>query len=651
MSFTKIKSPSLIGGISQQPPHLRFPSQVETAINVSFDVATGAAKRPGTKIVAAVADLGTGGDYKLYPFERGDGESYVAVIGTNGSGASILRIFQEDGREADVTITADAQTYLDAGNPIGSDFRFAANADLIMVLNRRATAAATSGAPTDTSLPIKIVRSASPTNTAVAEFDVGVNVWTHRDGTTGGNDTSNPGFDVIVSGDGKFSDIEFYRNRLVLAGEGYVAFSQAGEYLNFYIQDVSDIVDDDALSTELDSSIDSIITFRQALVVMTRGGQQYESNTPDLLTPTTLSFTKTTRYETQDVKPIALGSALFFVGDKRDGSVLFEYLYDDTQVSSIAADVTRHVDKLLPDQIRALTGSSANTTVMLLPNNQPEEGKLLMETGDALLLESGDDILLDQLASGGNQLYVYRYYWQGDQKQQSAFSIYEYGADDTIADVAISDNYAWMLTMLGGLSGIYIIERQPLSIERQADAGMPAPVHLDRCSLIAGAFDGTDTAWTLASSAILADKAVLGPSFGATAGTEIDVSPSGSDVVSEGADYSNGESYIGQSFRYELQPSRLYRRDRNGDADILGELQINKIGMHHFDTMQYNLEVTLPRRATRSKSFSSTTPQTGTNEAYFGGDADDLVIKATSTTSKPVTISAYEVEANHHARA
>lgn len=651
MPPVKLKSPTLVGGISQQPPHLRFASQVESAINVSFDVATGAAKRPGTELVAVISDLSTSGNYNTYSFERGDAEKYIAIIGDGGSGASILRIFQDDGREATVTITADAQTYLNAGGPIGKDFRFAANNEYIMVLNRKAVGSITSGAPSDTTLPIKITRSTAPTSAAVAEFDVEVNVWTHRDGTSGGDDTSNPGLEVIISGDGMFSDIEFYRNRLVLVGESYIAFSQAGEFLNFYIQDVADIVDDDPLSTRLDSSIESIISFRQALVVFTRGGQQYESNTPDLLTPTTLSFDKTTRYETQDVEPIALGSTLYFVGDKNDGSILFEYIYDDTQVSSVASDVTRHVDRLLPDQIRSTAGSSGNTTVFLLPDNQPAQGLLLQETGDKLLQEDNSDLILDKSTVGSNKLFVYRYYWQGQQKQQSAFSIYQYGDDDLITDVCVQDNYAYMLTLIGGSSGVFVLERQPLGIERTPKDGMPAPVHLDRCSMIAGSYDGSDTSWTLQNAAIEANKVVLGPSFGAIAGTEIDVTASGSDVVFDGQDYSNGESYVGQSFRYELQPTRMYRRDRNGDADVLGELQINKVGMHHFDTLQYNLEATLPRRTTRSKLFSVASVQTGTNEAYFGGDADDLLIMATSETSKPTTITAYEIEANYHPRA
>lgn len=53
---TTVSKPSLYGGISTQPPHLRHPSQVADATNADFSPAFGMYKRAGTKLVA---DLGT----------------------------------------------------------------------------------------------------------------------------------------------------------------------------------------------------------------------------------------------------------------------------------------------------------------------------------------------------------------------------------------------------------------------------------------------------------------------------------------------------------------------------------------------------------------------------------------------------------------
>lgn len=647
MPPTKIKSPTLIGGISQQPPHLRFANQVETAVNVVFDVATGASKRPGTELVAVPSSLSTDGDYQIFPLERGSGEGYIIIIGENGAGATTLRIFQDDGREATVNITANAQTYLDAGSPLGSDFRIASNPDLTVILNRKATAAASAGTPTATTLPIKLERTTAPTTSSVAVFDADVNTWTAR---ASGTDATNPGFSVIVDGDGGLTDVAFYRNRLVLSGEQWVAFSQAGEYFNFYIVNVSSLVDDDALEARLSHEITDIQAFRKALVVFTSSGLQYESNSPDLLTPTTLAFDLTTRYETQDVHPIVLGSAMYFVGEKVDGSILYEYLYDDTQLSSVAADTSRHVDKLLPDDVRSIDGSTSHTTVLVLPNNQPEDADLLLEDGDRILMESGDDILLDQAPIGANELNVYRYYWDEEQKRQSAWSVFCFGDDDSIADIAVLGNYCYMLTEITSESTAYVLERLPLGVDREADTGMPFTVHLDRWAKKTGAYSAPNTTWTLDSDALSADKAVLGAAFGSDAGDIIDLTQSGTSFSGSG-DHDEGDAYVGQSFTFQLVPTRMFRRDRNGAADVLGDLLLNKIGIHHFETADYLLSVSTPRRVDRDKAFSADAPANGTTRAYFGGDADDTTISIESTSPKPTTVSAIEVDANFYPRA
>lgn len=54
---TIVSKPSLYGGISKQPAHLRHPSQVEDAINSDFSPAYGAFTRSGTKLVANLGTL------------------------------------------------------------------------------------------------------------------------------------------------------------------------------------------------------------------------------------------------------------------------------------------------------------------------------------------------------------------------------------------------------------------------------------------------------------------------------------------------------------------------------------------------------------------------------------------------------------------
>jgi hypothetical protein len=49
--------PLLFGGISDQPPAVRFRNQLEKADNTVFSVADGASKRPGTEFIAGIGTL------------------------------------------------------------------------------------------------------------------------------------------------------------------------------------------------------------------------------------------------------------------------------------------------------------------------------------------------------------------------------------------------------------------------------------------------------------------------------------------------------------------------------------------------------------------------------------------------------------------
>jgi hypothetical protein len=94
--------PSLTGGVSQQPPGLRFPGQVTEAENTMLSLVDGATKRPPT---AHEATLITGiPDNAAYHVIERDGEDYIVVLSdTPPSGESVgIRVFDMDGTELTV---------------------------------------------------------------------------------------------------------------------------------------------------------------------------------------------------------------------------------------------------------------------------------------------------------------------------------------------------------------------------------------------------------------------------------------------------------------------------------------------------------------------------------------------------------------------
>ena len=81
---TTLRIPSVHGGISHQPAHLRFPHQVEVSDNTMSDIASGTHKRPGSEFVKDISgDTGTdsNGNYRLHLIERDENERYLVVYG------------------------------------------------------------------------------------------------------------------------------------------------------------------------------------------------------------------------------------------------------------------------------------------------------------------------------------------------------------------------------------------------------------------------------------------------------------------------------------------------------------------------------------------------------------------------------------------
>lgn len=120
--------PTLFGGVSRQPPSVRFPNQCEDAENVVFSVETGGfSKRPGTWMLASVDDASQG-PYRLHGINRDADEKYL-VVHRRGS----VRVFDAlSGTERTVLVKTEDADFFDV-DP--SDLRFMTALDYTFVVD------------------------------------------------------------------------------------------------------------------------------------------------------------------------------------------------------------------------------------------------------------------------------------------------------------------------------------------------------------------------------------------------------------------------------------------------------------------------------------------------------------------------------------
>lgn len=121
---------NLVSGISQQPPILRLPEQLEEQINGFSTEAGGLQKRPPTVFLANLSDKIGETHTPLMHFVNRDAQERYIMYFYNGS----LEIFGLDGSRKNITIKDDPQ-YLNVTHP-RRDLRVITIADHTFILNR-----------------------------------------------------------------------------------------------------------------------------------------------------------------------------------------------------------------------------------------------------------------------------------------------------------------------------------------------------------------------------------------------------------------------------------------------------------------------------------------------------------------------------------
>ena len=488
--------PALFNGVSQQNPTMRQPSQAEAQVNMYGTVQDGLRKRPPSRHLAEIttADISTAhvhainrdvseryivvvtdGDLKVYDAATGaektvnfpNGKTYLTVVG----GGSAEDAFAIDSiadysfvvNKTVVTATKTAPTTTPTGyanwyypdtwgyqnaaryyNPNGAgiltgtvntfsdlphpeDPSPPSNGDLYKVVGydennfggyyvRRTNGVweetygpGANTAMDEATLPHALVRETDGTFT-FTQF-----AWTARQF---GDAASNPPPTFIGR---TINGVFYWKNRLGFLTDENVVLSTAGDYGNFWRNTMTTLLDSDivdvALTTNKVSILKHALTFNDTMMLFA-DQSQFSLSVRDVLTPTSVSIDEATGYEMDvNVKPVRVGSEVYFVSKAGSWSRIREYFVNPETLALDAADVTAHVPRYVPDSIISLSASDVEDAVFALSDK----------------------------AGYKNRLYVYKVYWSGDEKVQSAWSYWEFHANDELLNCTVIEDQVYLL--------------------------------------------------------------------------------------------------------------------------------------------------------------------------------------------------------------
>lgn len=245
----------------------------------------------------------------------------------------------------------------------------------------------------ETTMPYRLV------NTALNTFELSSIPWADR--IVGDND-SNP----LPSFIGKpINNLFFFKNRLGLLTDDTVLFSEAGEFFSFFRTTVRTLLDSDpidvsAASTTI-SKLSSAVAFQENLILFADRGQ-FVVKSGDTLTSKTISVTAVTNYDVDtSSEPMGLGSYVYFTFPRGNYLGIREFRLDATTSTYDSADITSQIPSYI------LSG---------------ETSKLISSSTENLICVHTQD-------GTSNTLYVYKFYWSGNEKVISSWSKFTFSME------------------------------------------------------------------------------------------------------------------------------------------------------------------------------------------------------------------------------
>lgn len=297
--------------------------------------------------------------------------------------------------------------------------------------------------PAPASMPHRLISNADGT------FTFEQATW---DGRSAGDEDSAPEPSFINQ---RLNDIFFYKNRLGFLSEESIIFSEDGSYYMFYPSTVIQLLDthpiDVSVTNDSISILKHAVPFNEALLLFS-DRTQFIIAPEDRLTAETISVDVTTRFEASlRAKPVGAGRNVFFGTRSGPYGSLREFYVDPEAKVNDAADVSSHCPRYILGDIKLMAAS---------PN---------------------EDLVVCVTDAAPTTMYVYKYYWQGNEKVQSSWSRWDFGSP--ILGMSFVDS---VLTVVFTRGGATYLETMRVSGENFEEGyGFPTDLCLDRKTYVA----------------------------------------------------------------------------------------------------------------------------------------------------------------------
>ena len=401
----------------------------------------------------------------------------------------------------------------------------------------------------------------------------------------------------------KIKNINLFRNRLVFLADENVILSAADAFERFFPETVQTALDSDPIDISSGGTsvnfLNSSLAFANTLLLFSLHGQfRLDTGTTAIgtsLTPKTATITAITTFDIVDtVDPIGVGRTVYFGIPKGDFNGLREYFLPDASGPiPLSEEVTSSVPRFVPDNLISMSPSVSEEVITMISKDEPR------------------------------RIYLYKFFFDDDQKLQSSWSYWEVAANKTLlgGNVLDSDLY----TCVEYSDGVYL-EKTQLRPET-VDSGTEFEILLDRktteaacsTSLINSGALGVQTVITLpypmANTGTMAvvgrfdsnNTIKHGQVIKATAET-LTGGANGNGTMTVLGDLTNAKFFIGETYNMTYEFSTPYLKETppgGGLAVVAGpRLQLRTWSLIFDETSNFSVKVTPAQRDELTYTFN-----------------------------------------------
>lgn len=417
----------------------------------------------------------------------------------------------------------------------------------------------------NSTMPHKLVRTALNT----FEFNT-----IEYDDRLSGDDESNPEPSFVGR---TINDVFFHRDRLGFLSDESVILSRGASYFNFFRQSIATaVLDTDPIDVGVSGTNVNILkhatSFNNVLLLFSNNTQyQLTTSNNQPLTPKTISINPTTKYKSDNIaKPVGIGQDVYFSVSKGNYTGFMEYFITPGTFSSEAAEVTQHVPKYVPKDVYKILGSSEY------------------------------DILIALNKITKNELFIYKFLWQGTEKAQTSWSVWKLKEDEEILGGEIIKNLMYLVIKKSNKIFLQYIDLQANYKTDHLDY----PVLLDNLTKVVGVYDSNSntTSFSLPYSSD-ADYVIIKEN-GQTLTISNKVKANDQDVLYVVGNYNNFNYYVGNTYVLRYVLSELILKDEKNVSIYEYKLKLKNMKVHYSNTGYFKIQVTPAHRETYEYVFT-----------------------------------------------